>query len=82
MPTPFFLWLYLGKLKIWRFHIRCPNCRSVIVFRTDPENKDYEIVFHVVESLHPKIILGAPFLEESGILKDFRESIVNRLRKN
>lgn len=43
MPTPFFLWFYLGKLKIWRFHIRCPNCRSVIVFRTDPENKDYEI---------------------------------------
>jgi len=36
--------MYFGKLTIWRFHVRCPNCKAVIVFRTDPEHRDYDIV--------------------------------------
>merc|ERR1712180_90154 len=31
---------YLG-LRIYRFHIRCTKCISVITFKTDPENTDY-----------------------------------------
>lgn len=37
-------YLYLGKISVWRFHVRCINCRAVIVFRTDPENQDYDII--------------------------------------
>jgi len=37
-------YLYLDKISVWRFHIRCINCRAVIVFRTDPEHQDYDII--------------------------------------
>ena len=37
-------YMYMNRLTIWRFHIRCVNCKGVMVFRTDPENKDYAMI--------------------------------------
>ena len=49
--------------------------------KCDVENvNSYDIEFHVVENLNPAVILGIPFLQESGVLDDFRNSVENRLR--
>lgn len=29
------------QIQIYRFYIRCPDCKSEIAFRTDPQNLDY-----------------------------------------
>ena len=33
---------YLG-IPIWRFYGKCPHCRHMFVFRTDPKNTDYTL---------------------------------------
>lgn len=32
---------YLGRVEIYRFHIKCPSCYAEITYRTDPQNADY-----------------------------------------
>lgn len=36
--------LLVGKFytsKIWEFKMTCPNCKNVIICKTDPENSQY-----------------------------------------
>ena len=44
-------------------------------------HKKHKVQFKVVDKLQPKIIYGIPFLEETGILNKFRESVREHLGK-
>lgn len=43
---------YLG-LKIFRFYIKCPDCISEIIFRTDPKNSDYTLEHGASRNFEP-----------------------------
>jgi len=64
---------YLEKIKIWRFHVRCMNCRNVIVFRTDPENQDYDIVSGGIRSQRSAYVRAREDMEQAKIEKELEE---------
>ena len=35
---------YLGKITVYRFSARCPECGAPFVFKTDPKNADFAVV--------------------------------------
>lgn len=43
------------------------------------EGEPYEVEFHVIKDLVPRVILGTPFMQDTGIYKDFVASIQSRL---
>ena len=54
---------------------------GTIVIPVEVNNKKHKVQFKVVDKLQPKIIYGIPFLEETGILNKFRESVREHLGK-
>ena len=52
---------------------------GTLTVKVDINGKNYEVEFRVVTDLEPKIIYGAPFLSETGILNEFRNSVNNHL---
>ena len=46
------------------------------------EGTKRNVKFAVISKLSPSIIFGTPFLQETGVLQDFHNSVSQRLRKN
>jgi len=65
---------YLEKIIIWRFHVRCPVCRSVICFRTDPENSDYDIVSGGTRSFRSAYVRARQEAEDDRLEKEMEEN--------
>lgn len=65
---------YLEKIIIWRFHVRCPVCRAVIVFRTDPENSDYDIVSGGTRSFRSAYVRAKQEAEDAVTEKEMQEN--------
>jgi len=66
--------VYLERITIWRFHVRCPVCRSVIVFRTDPENQDYDIVSGGTRSFRSAYVRAREEAEASELEKEIEDN--------
>jgi len=66
--------VYLERITIWRFHVRCPVCRSVIVFRTDPENQDYDIVSGGTRSFRSAYVRAREEAEEAELEKEIEDN--------
>lgn len=65
---------YLDKIIIWRFHVRCPVCRGVICFRTDPENSDYDIVSGGTRSFRSAYVRARQEAEDDRLEKEMEEN--------
>jgi len=46
------------------------------------EGSKKKVRFAVIDKLNPAIIFGTPFLQETGVLSDFRQSIDAKIRKS
>merc|ERR1712071_155291 len=66
--------MYLGKIVIWRFHVRCPICRGVICFRTDPENQDYDIVSGGTRSFRSAYVRAREEAEDDRLENEMLEN--------
>jgi len=66
--------MYLNRVTIWRFHVRCPCCRSVIVFRTDPENQDYEIVSGGTRSFRSAYVRAREAIADEEAEKEIQDN--------
>lgn len=65
---------YLDKIVIWRFHVRCPICRGVICFRTDPENQDYDIVSGGTRSFRSAYVRAREEAEDDRLENEMLEN--------
>ena len=45
------------------------------------EGTKREVKFSVISKLNPVIIYGTPFLQETGVLQDFHDSVSQRIRQ-
>ena len=55
---------------------------GTVEIKIDVEGNDYDVAFVVCEKLSPSIIFGTPFLNQCEVMKDFKDAVKNRLRKN
>ena len=58
------------------------TCAGIINTPIEINGTHYDVEFRVIANLNPRIIYGAPFLNDTGILEEFRYSVNNRLNTN
>ena len=67
-----------GQAKMADNHI--VETRGVVTIDCEIEGETESVPFAVIENLSPSIIYGTPFLNKTGVLADFRQSIDNKIR--